>query len=889
VVSAWEWDNIKSYNEETQTITITNALGLGEKITEIKLNTPVINGVPIGKDRLVAEMTFNVEDNYLNAINQIDSYNVKNNLNEIQKEYIIKKKIIKRVLSIDGITYADEISWEIYDSKDLDKGEITLGLFTDVKEGDYVEWIPELFGERIDEWATYYGFKYQEWASDLTTHGEWSYAGGMKFNVTSADLTIFNVTVDDHLIVAETVNITLWNHDRSVWLTSAPLVGYQANVTYNLTFGESYWLTTPPCGGCNHAYSSGETYPKDTGNVTWIKGLNPTNGGEDTSSGGYDILGISVGFVTSASADISVALISPADDLETSNSSLRFDSNATIVNGNLTNATLYVWNPDNSLFGTNTTIRTGDSNSTNLSISSLTMNDSYLWNVEWCGNNGTVTSYNCSFASANRTFSRQPFAEIAISFNNYSFETQAERFEINLSTISNIVSITGSLIHNGSSYPAKATNLGSGKYSLSRVLDMPLVNRDLNVSFHWKLDITDSTGTSTQNSTIRTQNINNTQFVLCNASITTTAVNFTVYNETNRTPISSTFAGTFNWYLGNGTVVENSSYSSSTNTYNNHTFCINVNKTFNTDSLITIDNAIYNKRTYSFNNILYSNVSKETHLFLNDAGTIVILEVKDAGLTPLQGYFIEVYRYYPGTNKYELVESHETDIYGQGVGRLIENDVKYNFIIKDENNVIKKETEILSVACRSTSLTCVLPFVIEDTTDYTERFFNQTDFEWDFTFSNDTNRFTFTWNDLTGDFATNRLFVQRRLFNGTTTVCNITSSATFGSLICDVGDSKARYVAQVFRDLLGHSEDRIAVINTNVGEIFGTFGKEGLMWGFILLFTLVGVGAFNPSVAVTLYFVGLIGLGSLGIISFASPIFWANLAIGVVFVWAFRS
>ncbi|GAG88913.1 unnamed protein product, partial [marine sediment metagenome] len=39
----------------------------------------------------------------------------------------------------------------------LSKGEITIGIFTDVKEGDYVEWIPTLFGERIIEWASFVG------------------------------------------------------------------------------------------------------------------------------------------------------------------------------------------------------------------------------------------------------------------------------------------------------------------------------------------------------------------------------------------------------------------------------------------------------------------------------------------------------------------------------------------------------------------------------------------------------------------------------------------------------------------------------------------------------------------------------------------------------------
>ena len=36
LASAADWDNVKDYDEETRTITIENALGLGDKITEIR-------------------------------------------------------------------------------------------------------------------------------------------------------------------------------------------------------------------------------------------------------------------------------------------------------------------------------------------------------------------------------------------------------------------------------------------------------------------------------------------------------------------------------------------------------------------------------------------------------------------------------------------------------------------------------------------------------------------------------------------------------------------------------------------------------------------------------------------------------------------------------------
>jgi len=53
--TALEFDNVKNYDEVTKTVTITNAFGFGDDIATVKLNTPLINYVMRGEDRLVAE------------------------------------------------------------------------------------------------------------------------------------------------------------------------------------------------------------------------------------------------------------------------------------------------------------------------------------------------------------------------------------------------------------------------------------------------------------------------------------------------------------------------------------------------------------------------------------------------------------------------------------------------------------------------------------------------------------------------------------------------------------------------------------------------------------------------------------------------------------------
>ena len=83
-VLAWEWDNVKSYNEATKTATIENALGLGETIAEIKLISPSVNYVIRGKDRLVAEFEVNSYEDYENVFNSMEFYDIQDGMKKLK-------------------------------------------------------------------------------------------------------------------------------------------------------------------------------------------------------------------------------------------------------------------------------------------------------------------------------------------------------------------------------------------------------------------------------------------------------------------------------------------------------------------------------------------------------------------------------------------------------------------------------------------------------------------------------------------------------------------------------------------------------------------------------------------------------------------------------------
>ena len=167
-VSAWDFDNVKSYDEETKTVSIVNAFGLGDVIARIKLNTPLEYNVGVGYQK-VAEFTItqSYDGTYDNALDKMDFYNVGLGMEKFERNFDYKYKTIE-TYEVESCSYIDNktidkcsmieherVVWNEYTGKDVLKGDITIGVFTNTVEGEKVEWIPTYYGIEIEEWATW--------------------------------------------------------------------------------------------------------------------------------------------------------------------------------------------------------------------------------------------------------------------------------------------------------------------------------------------------------------------------------------------------------------------------------------------------------------------------------------------------------------------------------------------------------------------------------------------------------------------------------------------------------------------------------------------------------------------------------------------------------------
>lgn len=174
-VSALEIDNVKSYDEDKREYLIENAFGLGEDIARVKLNSELVELLIVGYQK-VAEFNIENYEDYINVFNEMEFFDLKDDGKKFTRDFNYKQKTIIQVPNIENVCNdylsangtlhkdcnliekgtKDKIIWEEINKVDgLLKGNITIGIFTEVRRGDKVEWVPTLFGERLTKWAVW--------------------------------------------------------------------------------------------------------------------------------------------------------------------------------------------------------------------------------------------------------------------------------------------------------------------------------------------------------------------------------------------------------------------------------------------------------------------------------------------------------------------------------------------------------------------------------------------------------------------------------------------------------------------------------------------------------------------------------------------------------------
>lgn len=280
-ISAFEFDNIKSYDSVKREVTITNAFGLGDEILKAKLNTPTIYEVSQGYNK-VAEFEINGKVNYEEIIKSFKLLDLKDNGREIERRIDIKyldyeevdveeiETVCDKELELRGDKFycTDKVVgthketrevWRDF-SNSMIKDEVkVIGLFTNVEEGDYVDWVPTIAGVEINEWAV--------WTESLNVGLTFYY----NFDETSGDLiekvfgvmngTLSNMAQQQPGIINYSYNGSTTSGYVSLGTSWTPTAPFTFNVWfYPVSSTDVQILGASSCGTyCNLRIGGGDT------------------------------------------------------------------------------------------------------------------------------------------------------------------------------------------------------------------------------------------------------------------------------------------------------------------------------------------------------------------------------------------------------------------------------------------------------------------------------------------------------------------------------------------------------------------------------------------------------------------------------------------------------
>ncbi len=723
------FDNVKQYDEGTKTITIVNTFGLGRDISTIQLNTPLNVMVSTGYQK-VAEFEVNLfDDTYSSAFDKMEFYN-KKNMDRIDREFDYKYLAIELVdvndykescsTSGNGTKVCEQVIigthqkekevWEDLDTSILTKGKVTIGIFTNVQVGDYVEWIPTLFGKEIDEWATWTAslnvglvswYKLDEttgvvldsrYVNNGTNYNATRGVSGIignAFNFNESNIGVHYGT-SSSLSIAGNLSISAWikpnqgssniraiftdwsgtNKNYIFWINSNGSIRFSNG--NGASSEEDSWSDALPDDGEWHHVVVTRDISGNNASIYIDGTLNISS--SLTLDGGATSNNVSLGFWAFNNGLFMEGLI---DEVGVWNRTLTNEEAIILfseglgctLNTCITGSPIITLNSpiDNSKLVNVLTTFNGSvvafENNAVVNVS-LIINNTYIeTNTSGINNTNYIFTqtlsnnyYNWTYESCGdnnvctnatvRTFTVTPIIEEEIFYNTTSYETQGETFTINITT--NGTYTTSAVFHyNGVSQGASTKTGTDTNANFSNTIQIPIGNGSK--EFYWKITL----GSLTEDSTKTNQTVNETVWTYCNATYTVPFLNVSFKDEADLSFINATIpTSNFIYYLGDGTVTKTYTYVNATENYYYY-FCASPNLTMIVNPYIQYKQGTdYPQRIYDPDIISYTNDTTDLTLYLLGVsdGIYVTFQVINTANLVLSGVDMNASREISGTD-----------------------------------------------------------------------------------------------------------------------------------------------------------------------------------------------------------------------------------------------
>ena len=580
-----------------------------------------------------------------------------------------------------------------------------------------------------------------------------------------------------------------------------------------------------------------------------------------------------------------ITLIYPVNDTIISDVGTNFSVSGNNISaiGNWTNVTYNIWYDNSTVFNSTTVDFTDNETFNQTLIFDGFTNGNYMWNAEACYTN--ITGSSCISAIANYTFSVGATVSSSI-FNNNTYETSSEIFEIVVELVEGSQLSLARLIYNGTNYTISNISSSNNTYTLTRIIDIPLINSTYQSnSFYWSFIYN---GGETQTLGSNSQNVSSIFLSQCNATYTTQSLSFIYFDELNQTLLNAMTYPTslllnFKYWLGSGDIKKTYTFQELSSSLNSFQFCISENETFYTDMDLQYYTATdYSERSYYFRNYTLNNVSNDITLYtlLKTEATKFSINIKQ-GVNVFPDAVVAVWKYFVGLGNYRVVMIGLTDDKGKFSANL-DLDQSYNFTINKNNydygGFLKQATCLESP--------CEIDINIEELAlsgfaDLLEYFAQNIEITDESLWNNRTSKMvSVDFMDKLGTASYWRLWVYMNNYNNDSviTICDEKEYASTGTLSCNYSAYSGDIVAKLY---ISRSPEKLVefinFVNTNAPEIFGA---SAILASIIILCVILFSGTVNPVIALVEIPFALVILKFIGFI----PFDWSWIAGLTIFI-----
>ena len=470
------------------------------------------------------------------------------------------------------------------------------------------------------------------------------------------------------------------------------------------------------------------------------------------------------------------------------------------------------------------------------------------------------------------------------------YETSNKYYELNLFNAKDEDPIVY-LNYNNTEYLMEQIVYDDGGISTyAHNLTIPLIgNTTENVTYYFT--ITDSEGS--YNSSFYNQSVDRIYLAICNSSINTSTLNFTIKDEADDYNINGDVDSEWNFYdsTGDGSIYR--SYFVGEDNQNIHDYCIHpADLDLIVDAEIFYEETGYYKRSYYLNDANLNNDSYNIDLFLVNSTDALEHQISllDEYGSSISGGYIQIQRYYRDTGTTKTVEILKTDSSGRDLAHFLMNGEEYS-MIASYNGLVVHTGDPFKPYCPQSAVGDPCYREIRLGYDASQLLYDaHVGFTDNLYYNNDTEKFIYTWADTTGASHTGRLYVFKRGITDIT-ICDTSSSGSAGTITCDVSadNSEGEIYAYAYNT---HSLESVEhVISEIFDDYYEVFGNDGIFWGFLLIIVLTFIGLATGSItnSTMMFLISLWVVKFMGLIYLPTFALLGLTATIIVVIWGVKS